>query len=281
MTSSGGKRTKLVEVIDEDDEPVVSRTDSKTKLTPPSSSPSTSTSPAAATEEPTNIIGTANVKISLKDVLLGIKDRVITIIGNDQKQECKACQLTGEILDVCRSCRGKGVYMDALKEVAACQTCNGSKQAKLRCEKCRINIKARLTVPAGVASGTSVVIPIVSDKKDVKEHLRCVVEMAPHESLRRSDRKREDVVFAIRVPLEKVLKGKWEVTFKDVDDTDFTFEADPEHHRGEVMMVLTGKGLPTTANPAKRGDLIIAVEPLMPPPSWFSAAHMEAIEKLF
>lgn len=261
-------RKRLVEIVEEDDEPVV------TSQTP-------AAVPAPAPEEK-KIIATVNAAITLKDVLFGVDKRPGSF-NIRHTQECKTCQSSGEIQDMCRFCRGQGITLDAEKEPGTCGACQGRKQLKMRCENCTQIIKILLTVPSGAPFGHEVVCPVVSEKDEKKkEFVRVIIDPPNGSRLFRSKTKPENVIAALKIPLEQVLQGQWSVVFKDVEENNFTFESDPSKHRGETLIELSGKGLPVSMDKdAKRGNLILSIEPVMPLPSWFTKEHNAAIDKLF
>ena len=191
-------------------------------------------------------------------------------------QTCTGCQGSGQVRRVARTPFG------SFTQVSVCPTCNGSGQSIVdRCESCggkgqnQINKKLKITIPAGVDTGTRLRVANEGDagqRGGPPGDLYVYLFVKDDPDFRRDG---SNILSELTISyLQAILGAK--VPVKTVDGEEgLTI---PAGLQPGTVLNLENHGVPRLGNPVSRGDHLITV--LVEIPTRISSEERDLLEKL-
>ncbi len=230
-----------------------------------------------------------DLKLEFRDAVFGGEKE----IRLTHSETCGTCNGTGAKPGTrpvtCSTCNGVGQVRRSTRtpfgsftQLSVCPTCNGSGQIiQDRCEACggqgqtQVNKKLKITIPAGVDTGTRL---RVSNEGDAGQRngppgdLYVYLFVQPDAEFQRDG---NNILTTLKISyLQAILGCRIPVNTVDGEE-ELTIPAGTQPH---TVLKLEDKGVPRLGNPVARGDHLITVEVEIP--TKVSTEERELLEKL-
>jgi molecular chaperone DnaJ len=230
-----------------------------------------------------------DLKLDFREAVFG-GDKQIKITHSETCGTCSGSGAkAGSKPRTCGTCGGAGQVRRATRtpfgsftQVATCPACNGAGQViEDKCDTCggagqsQVTKKLKITVPAGVDTGTRLRVPNEGDagqRSGPPGDLYVYLFVQDDAQFRRDG---ISILSDLKVSYLQAILGS-QVTVKTVDgDAELTVPAGTQPN---TVLTLDGRGVPRLGNPVSRGDHLITIQ--VDIPNRVSGEERELLEQL-
>ncbi|MBF2089929.1 MAG: molecular chaperone DnaJ [Synechococcales cyanobacterium K44_A2020_017] len=232
-----------------------------------------------------------DLKLEFRDAVFGC-DKEIRI---NTLETCSVCSGSGAKPGTqpktCPTCAGMGQVRRATRtpfgsftQVSVCPTCSGSGQViEEKCDACggkgqkQETKKLKITVPAGVDTGTSLRVP---SKGDAGQRGGPPGDLYVHLFVNEDAEFKRDginILSDVKISYLQAILG----CHIEVDTVDGKHEVEIKSGtQPNTVLVLEDKGVPRLGNPVSRGDHLLTILVEIPNPSRLPSEEQDLLEKL-
>ncbi len=228
------------------------------------------------------------LKLSLKDVLKGVKEKKIKLKKYIACEHCNGTGAKNQNLATCSSCKGNGyvtqvsnTLLGQVQHTVACPACKGEgKIPKEPCPHCsgegivRGEEVVSIDLPTGISSDMQMTLRgkgHAARRGGVNGDLIVTFEEEKHKYLKRDG---NDLLFNLDLSIPEAIMGA-NVEIPWIENS-FKIKTEPGVQPGKVLR-LRGKGLPVY-NSSRVGDLLVRVNVYIP--KTLNRDERKAIQKL-
>jgi len=229
------------------------------------------------------------LKLTLEDIVNGIKEKKIKIKKDVACEKCKGTGAKDGHLRTCNTCGGRGMvtqvtstFFGQMQRTTTCPTCNG--EGRIPAEACphcygRGIIQGEevisVDIPAGVTEDMQLTMKgrgNAAPRGGVSGNLLITFEELPHDTFKRSD---NDLVYNLLITIPEAILGT-NKEIKLLDSSTIKVPIEPGIQPGKILRI-RNKGIPNHRNSTK-GDLLVIVNVFIP--KNLSKDEKKIIEKL-
>lgn len=229
------------------------------------------------------------LKLTLEDIVNGIKEKKIKIKKDIACDKCKGTGAKDGNLRTCNTCGGRGMvtqitstFFGQMQRTTTCPTCNG--EGRIPAEACthcygRGVVQGEeiisVDIPAGVTEDMQLTMKgkgNAAPRGGTNGNLLITFEELPHDTFKRSD---NDLVYNLLITIPEAILGT-NKELKLLDNTTIKVPVEAGIQPGKILRI-RNKGIPSHKN-GSRGDLLVIVNVFIP--KNISKDEKKTIEKL-